>query len=155
MNVGHHMITVFVVRPDESGASHEFLQLHRVPDDYLGASWQVIRGGVEKGETYIQGALRELREEAGLSPREFYRLGSVEMFYTPFDDTIWHSVAFCAIVDREQEVQLNEEHDAFRWVPRAEFDRNVMWASERALLPDLCRDILDNGIAKPELRLKI
>ena len=79
----------------------------------------------------------------------------VEVFYTPFDDTIWHSVAFCAIVDRAQEVVLNEEHDAFRWIARADFDRHIMWASERALLPDLCRDILDNGIAKPELRLKI
>ena len=149
------MITVFVVRPDANGASQEFLQLHRLPDDYISASWQIVRGGVNEGETWIRGALRELREETGLTPREFYRLGSVEIFYTPFDDTIWHSVAFCAIVDRAQEVQLNEEHDAFRWVPRAEYNARVMWASERALLPDLCRDILDNGIAKPELRLKI
>jgi dihydroneopterin triphosphate diphosphatase len=155
MNSRHNLVTVFVVRPDQTGTSQEFLQLHRVPEDYLGNTWQIVRGTVEERETFLQGALRELQEETGLAPREFYRLGSVELFYTPVDDTIWHSVAFCAVIDRTQQVQLNEEHDAFRWVPRGQFDQHIMWASERALLPDLCRDILDNGIAKPQLRLEI
>ena len=155
MKSRHDMITVFVVRPDESGVSQEFLQLHRVPEDYLGNTWQFVRGSVDEGETFLSGALRELREETGLTPREFYRLGAVESFYTAVDDTLWHSVAFCAIVDCQQEVQLNDEHDAFRWVPRNQLDPQLMWASERALLPDLCRDILDNSIAKPHLRLEI
>ena len=153
MKSRHDMITVFVVR--ENAGSHDFLQLHRVPDDYLGDTWQLVRGGVDAGESFAAGALRELREEAGLVPREFYRLGAVEAFYTNADDTLWHSVAFCAIVDRAQVVKLNEEHDAFRWVTRDQIDASMMWASERALLPDLCRDILDDGPAKPHLRIPI
>ncbi len=155
MKSRHDMITVFVVRPDERGISQEFLQLHRVPHDYLGDTWQLVRGGVDEGETFAAGALRELREDAGLVPREFYRLGAVESFYTDADDTLWHSVAFCAIVDRSQPITLNDEHDAFRWVPRDQMDANCMWASERALLPDLFRDILDNGPAKSHLRIEI
>ena len=149
------MVTVFVVRPDENGASQEFLQLHRSPDDYLGNTWQIVRGGVDAGETFAQAALRELIEEAGLTPREFYRLGAVESFYTDADDTLWHSVAFCAIVDRAQDVRLNEEHDAFRWIARDKIEREMMWASERRLLPDLYRDILDNGPAKAHLRINV
>jgi dATP pyrophosphohydrolase len=155
MKSRHDMITVLVVRPDETGRSHEFLQLHRVPDDYLGDTWQLIRGSVNEGESFAAGALREMREEAGLIPREFYRLGAVESFYTNVDDTLWHSIAFCAIVDRRQRVMLNEEHDAFRWVPRSEIDANMMWASERLLLPNLGRDILDDGPAKPHLRINL
>jgi 8-oxo-dGTP pyrophosphatase MutT (NUDIX family) len=155
MKCRHDIITVFVVRPDDGGTSHEFLQLHRVPDDYLGDTWQLIRGGVDEGESFAAGALRELREEAGLTPREFYRLGAVESFYTNVDDTLWHSVVFCAIVERSQVVTLNEEHDALRWVPRERMDTQCMWTSERALLPDLCRDILGDGPAKPHLRLPI
>ena len=36
MNSRHNLVTVFVVRPDQTGGSQEFLQLHRVPEDYLG-----------------------------------------------------------------------------------------------------------------------
>jgi dATP pyrophosphohydrolase len=147
------MITVFVVRPDASNSSQEFLQLHRDPNDFLGSTWQTVRGGVDEGESYVAAALRELREEAGLAPTEFYRLGAVESFYTDANDTLWHSVAFCAVVDREQGVRLNEEHDDFRWVPRDQIESQMMWASERALLPDLCRDILDDGPARMHLRI--
>jgi dATP pyrophosphohydrolase len=147
------MVTVFVVRP--TTGDHEFLQLHRAATDYLGDTWQLVRGGIEPGETAVVAALRELREETGLTPREFYRLGSVETFYIPLEDTLWHSVAFCALVDAKTPIQLNDEHDDFRWVHRERMAGQSMWASERALLSDLFTDILDNGIAKPYLRVTL
>jgi dATP pyrophosphohydrolase len=149
------MVTVVVVRPDATGQSHELLQMRRAKDDYMGGTWQVIRGGVDPNENVIHAALRELREETGLVPREFYRGGSVESFYIETDDTLWHAIAFCAIVDRASEVKLNEEHDAFRWVPRDQMLSQVMWASERQILSDLYHDILDNGPGKPYLRVKL
>jgi dihydroneopterin triphosphate diphosphatase len=155
MNVRHDMVTVLVVRPDSSGKSHEFLQLHRVAHDYMGGTWQIIRGGVNADETYVNAALREMTEESGLYPREFYRLDSVESFYTAVDDTLWHSVAFCAIVDREERAQLNNEHDDFRWIAREQIERHTMWSSELQLLSDLRRTILDNGPAKLFLKIDL
>src|SRR5688500_9597163 len=118
MNVRHDMVTVFVVRPAATGASHQFLQVRRAPGDYMGDTWQIVRGGVETGESAVHAALRELREETGVSPREFYRLGCVESFYTSVDDTLWHAVPFCAIVGRDDTVRLNDEHVDFRWIGR-------------------------------------
>lgn len=155
MKTSSNMVTVFVVRPDAAGTSHELLQLHRVPNDYMGNTWQLIRGGLDPGENAVRGALRELHEEAGLAPAEFYRLGTVESFYTPIDDTLWHSVAFCAIVSRSARITLNEEHDNSRWIPRRDFPGACMWASERNLLDELFAEILDNGPAKPLLRVEI
>lgn len=155
MNVRHDHVSVFVVRADDSGESHEFLQLRRSAGDYMGATWQIVRGGVEAGESYADAALRELHEESGLTPLEMYRLGSVESFYTSSDDTLWHSVAFCVIVDRAQHPRLNHEHEDYRWVRREEMESRTIWASERRVLADLCRDILDDGIAKPHLRLSL
>jgi 8-oxo-dGTP pyrophosphatase MutT (NUDIX family) len=149
------MVTVFVVRPDAAGTSHEFLQRHRVPEDYMGNTWQLIRGGLNPGENAVHGALRELHEESGLTPAEFYRLGTVESFYTPIDDTLWHSVAFCAVVSRDARITLNEEHDGSRWIPRREFPAACTWASERNLLDELFAEILDNGPAKPLLHIPL
>ena len=33
-----------------------------MPEDYLGNTWQIVRGTVEEKETFLQGALRELRD---------------------------------------------------------------------------------------------
>ena len=155
MKTRNDMVTVAVVRPDESGQSHELLQLRRAKDDYMGGTWQIVRGGVDPDENAIRAALRELREETGLAPREFYRLGSLESFYIEADDTLWHAAAFCAVVDRNAEVKLNEEHDAFRWVRRDQILSQVMWASERQILSDMYHDILDNGPGKPYLRVDL
>jgi len=155
MNVRTDHVTVFVARVDARGTSHEFLQLRRAAADYLAGSWQLVRGCIEPGETAVAAALRELGEEAGLVPAEFYSLGSVETFYMWHDDFIWHSICFCAIVNRAAPVVLNDEHDASRWIPRAEFDAALTWSSERRILPDLCRDVLDDGLAKPHLHVKL
>lgn len=155
MKVRHEMVLVVVVRPDESGRSHEFLQLKRAATDFMGGTWQFIRGGMDPDESAIAGALRELDEESGLYPREFFRLSSVESFYTPPDDTLWHAVAFCAIIGRDQPVRLNEEHDDFRWIHRDKIVPYLMWGSERQLLTELYCDILDSGPAKEYLRIEL
>jgi dihydroneopterin triphosphate diphosphatase len=152
MRVRHDMVTCYAVRA--SGLSHEFLQLRRVPDDFMGGTWQAVSGGIEAGETAWAAAIRELREEAGLSPVEFYRLPIVNTFYIAANDTLWHAVPFCAIVDPAAVVVLNSEHDAVRWVPRERAAEAFMWATDRAAIVELCRTILDGTEAKAYLRIR-
>jgi dATP pyrophosphohydrolase len=155
MTIKSGMITVFIVRPDATGQSHEFLQLLRAPNVIHGQTWQIVRGKVEAGESFMAAALRELREETALVPRVFYRVGTVETFYTSIGDTIWHSVPFVALIGRDQQVTLNWEHTDLRWIPRDQIEAHIMWASERQLLRDLCNDILDRSVAEPSLRIDV
>ena len=155
MRVRFDMVACFIVRPGEHPGRHEFLQLRRAPDDFMGGAWSTVRGKVEEGETAWAAALRELKEEAGITPREFYQLDTVDIFYLHADDTLWHCPGFCAVVEREVGVTLNREHDAFRWTDRSDADRAFMWPGERAQIAELCREILDNGPAKPYLRIRI
>jgi dATP pyrophosphohydrolase len=155
MNVRYDMIACHVVRPDAAGTSHEFLQLRRSAGDYLGGTWHIVRGTALPGELAWRAALRELREEAGLAPAEFYKLSLLESFYLIPGETVWHVPSFCAVVSREANVRLNDEHDAFRWVPRAEIDALTPWAGERLVVAEVMREILDGGVVKPFLRVAL
>ncbi len=153
MKPRYDMVQCYVVRP--VAQSHELLQLRRSPQDFMGGTWQTIYGKIEPGETAWKAALRELREETSLTPLEFYQLDSVNTFYLAADDAIWHVPGFCAVVDPCVPVRLNEEHDAFRWLPRDQFPAHVLWPGERAALAELYREILDSGPAKPHLRITL
>jgi dihydroneopterin triphosphate diphosphatase len=155
MRERNDMVVCYIVRPTADGASHEFLQMRRRADDYMGGTWQTVYGTSEAGETAWQAALRELHEEAGLSPTEFYRIDCVQTFYTAVNDTLWHAVPFAAIVRREDEVRMNEEHDAARWIARDAINDAFMWETDRACIGLLCRDVLDGSAAKPYLKIEV
>ena len=149
------MVACFVTRPGEGRAPAEFLQLRRAAGDFMGGAWSTVRGRIEPEEKAWQAALRELKEEAGLVPDEFYQLDTVDVFYLHGDDTLWHCPGFCAVVERNVEVVLNDEHDALRWVSRERIDSDFLWPGERAQLAELCREIIDDGPARKYLRIEI
>lgn len=155
INVRYDMVVCYVVRRTEDGTGHEFLMLRRAPGEFMGGAWAVVRGTREGSETAWAAALRELMEETGLAPREFYQLDTVDVFYLAKGDTIWHCPGFCAIVDRDVPVVLDAEHDAYRWVDRSQIDREVLWPGERNHLAELFREILDDGPAKQYLRISL
>ena len=155
MNVRFDMAACYIVRPGETENAAEFLQLRRSPGEYLAGAWSTVRGKIEANEKAWQAALRELREEAGVAPLEFYQLDTIDIFYLWHDDTLWHCPGFCAVVSQDVTVTMNEEHDAMRWVPRGEINEKFIWPGERAQLAELCREILDNGPAKSYLRIPL
>jgi dATP pyrophosphohydrolase len=153
MNLRHHYVQCHVLRA--APGTHEFLQLRRAPGEFMAGTWQIVNGRIESGEKAWQTALRELREETGLEPLEFYQLDTVNTFYLASDDAIWYCPGFCAIAPAGTAVILDAEHDSFRWVPRDQIDSQLMWPGERQALAEIFREILGNGLAKPHLRLAI
>ena len=154
MNIRTDKIAVFVARPSADAASHEFLQLHRTADEEIGGTWQTVRGTIEADETAVAAALRELREETALLPREFYRLGTVETFYDRGSDSIVHSIPFFALIDRGAKISLNQEHGEIRWVAEHETDAMFMWPSEKPLLREIRDELLRESACKGLLLIR-
>ncbi len=146
-------VTVLVIR--QQGETWELLQAKRCPEKYLGGTWQFIAGGLEPDETAWEGALRELREETTLVPREFYRLSTLTRFYRPENDTLNTSPMFCAIVDASDEVTINDEHTDFRWVELESAERDLMWPGDRLARDEVESVIVNNGLAKEFLRIPL
>jgi dATP pyrophosphohydrolase len=155
MNVRYDMVTCYVVRPNDAGDLGEFLQLRRARGEFLAGAWGAVHGRIEGGETAWQAALRELREEAGLTPLEFYQLDTINQFYVVAGDCVWHVPGFCAVVARDATITLNVEHDDHRWIDRSRIDRDFLWPGERRQLEELTREIIENGPAKPYLHIPI
>jgi dATP pyrophosphohydrolase len=129
------MIDLYVARP--VGAGFEFLVLRRSPQGRSPGAWEVVHGHLEKGESPIEAARRELREETGLAPSAMYNLSRVESFYLPRTDEVAMIPAFVAFVASDAEASLSEEHDAAEWLSVDLARSRLSWPRSRRALDDI------------------
>lgn len=66
----------------------EYLVLKRSPTEkmYPGL-WQFVSGSIEDREKAVDAALRELKEETGMSPKRFWVVPHTNTFYDPSPGT--------------------------------------------------------------------
>lgn len=148
-----HTFYVVVLVLRSSGDGHELLVVRRGPGRYMGETWQLVSGGLEPGEEAWRGAVREMVEETGLVPLEFYRLSTMTNFYRADNDSINTAPMFCAIVDPGTVVAINDESTAFEWVDVEQAAARLMWPGDRQALDEVRTVILGDGPAKPYLRV--
>jgi 8-oxo-dGTP pyrophosphatase MutT (NUDIX family) len=122
-------VAVFVTRR----RGRDVLVVHRVPEQ--GGYWHVVAGGVEPGETAVQAAERELREETGLVADVRPGVDVIGCVYplseepanrrAQYDPSVVAIRVECfrAEAPPDWEPTLNWEHDDHRWCsPAKAFD---------------------------------
>ncbi|NTF32631.1 NUDIX hydrolase [Rhizobium skierniewicense] len=123
-------VSVVVIREADGG--HEVLLLRR--NHTLIGEWCQIAGGIEAGETAWQAALREVKEETGLTCLRLYSGDICEQFYEADRNTISLLPVFVGVVQSDAHVTINEEHSEYRWVSFAEAATMVPFAGQRNVL---------------------
>ena len=103
-----------VLRPE--GDFYEVLIMCRTLEPLDGV-WSLVTGHVDDGEEAWAAAHREVIEETGLTPTSFYTANYVDQWYNAHVNVIEFVPIFVAYVDAGAEVQMNDEHSEFKWLP--------------------------------------
>ncbi len=115
-----------------SGNRPEYLLLRRSPDDALyPGMWQFVTGTIRRREKATDAAMREFREETGLSPERFWVVPFTNAFYDHRADALSFIPFFAAQVENGKEVRLSREHDALQWLPFEQARRKLVWPGQR------------------------
>lgn len=116
-----------------TGPGLEILLIRRAPGRIFPGMWQCVTGKLED-ERILDGALREVAEETGLTAKDFeavYTLDQVNIFHADHADRIEVEAVFAAQVRPGVEPRLSHEHDAFRWLGPEEARGHVIWPAYR------------------------
>lgn len=143
------MASVVAVRG--SGRDARVLLVRRAGPVLTGA-WTYIAGHREEGERMWQCALRELAEETSLRPLALYATDTCEQFYDVGAECIQVVPSFLAVVADDATVQLNDEHDAFRWLSIGEAIDAVPFGGQRELFAHVQREFIERA-PSPWLRI--
>jgi dATP pyrophosphohydrolase len=118
----------------------------RAADMLYAHQWRMIGGKVDPEETYYESALRELKEETGLSPDLFWTIPSMNQFYDHESDSILQIPAFGAKINKESAVTLNHEHLSWKWISLNKLDTYIQWPEQKRLMRLLADIVISKQI---------
>lgn len=136
--------SVAVFRPTHDG--YEMLLVHKPRKN---DAWQLPQGGVEQGECTEEAAIREVQEEAGITPTILGVSDHVYQYdfpksYRRFrpDNVCGQRVAYVfAIVAADTLVQVDEQEiDKYAWVVPNDLSRYIKRKEYRGLVAKLYED---------------
>ena len=136
-------VDVYVIRPLRP--EWRVLVLQRGLGTRCPTSWEAVHGRIEPGEEPEMAAVREVREETGLTASRLYNV-TVQPFYLHLSHTVQMAVVFAAFVAEPANVVLGGEHQAHAWLSVSEALQRFVWPRERAALREIT-DILSTGDA--------
>ena len=141
--VSSSQVEVHVFR--RRGKRLELLLIRRSPQRSLAGVWQPVTGGIERGESALAAAVREVREETGLSPIRWWALEHLATFYDPGADHVRVVPVFAAEAAWADPVRLSDEHDRYAFLSLREASKRVLWATQRAAIAAVRDEVLSGS----------
>ena len=116
--------------------------------DY-GKYWDFAKGHLEKDETEMQAALRELKEETGISKISINEGFKEKIFYV-FKDKQGHliskDVVFFLGQVKDSKVKISFEHKGYQWLTYEKAIETVSYKNAKTILRKAHEFLLENNI---------
>ncbi len=97
--------------------------------------WCLPKGLIEQGETEIEAATREVREETGVSSlRLIDKIGTIRYQFGYMEKRFDKSVHFFLFETDQVETIVGTEHDMYAWFPFEKAIQLMAYANEREIL---------------------
>ena len=98
--------------------------------------WGLVKGHMEKGETEIDTAVREIREETGITELDFLDCFRAKERYSPKEGVMKEVVFFLAETN-EKDVKLEpSEQDDYSWLRLDDAVKRLKFKNHKDLLRD-------------------
>lgn len=141
------------MREESCGAiiyyDNEFLLLH-----YEAGHWGFPKGNKERGETKLETAIREIKEETGLKNLKFTDFEKdINYFYKREGKTIYKTVTYFLAKSTTKDVTISWEHTGFAWVPYEEALETLTYSTTKEVLK-AAQSYLDEPRKFEQLRLE-
>lgn len=91
------------------------------------------KGHLDGGETELQAAVREVREETGVQAEPVGKLGEIEYTYDRAGRPVDKRVVFYLLEYRSGELSHDHEIEAVHWMPLEEAVRSLTHSGEREM----------------------
>jgi 8-oxo-dGTP pyrophosphatase MutT (NUDIX family) len=116
-----------------SDSKIEYLILH-----YPAGHWDFPKGNVEKGESELDAAIREIGEETGLTDLKFINgfKKMIQYYYRKGDQLVKKTVTFYLAESKTKDVKISFEHQGYVWLPIDEALAKVTYQNARNVLKE-------------------
>jgi len=114
----------------------------------------MVSGRIEHGEKGWEAALREIKEETGLTPDRFYSANTLEAFYEVNQNCINLIPVFVGFIDTGKEVQLSHEHSEYKWITADEAKDYLVFSHQEDMLRTIER-LFVRSKPNPMLEIKL
>lgn len=131
MKVFSYMIEAHIFRQLGKPEDIEFLLLKRSEIDIYPGVWQMVTGAIQKNERAYSTAIREIKEETGLTPEKLWIVPFVNSFYSVKRDHICMVPVFAAFINGNENVIISDEHSEYQWVDKATAQKLLAWPGQR------------------------
>jgi len=136
------IIDAYIFRQTDDGLN--FLLLKRAETKIYEHLWQGVAGKIEAGETAWQAAVRELKEETGLTPIRMFIADHVSTFYEENGDLI-NLVPVFGIETETKRITLSSEHSEYKWMDFEDAERTLVWNGQKKGIRTVYEMLISNG----------
>ena len=98
--------------------------------------WDFPKGHIEKGEKLAETAIRETKEETGLTDINFIDgfKETIKYFFKSKSETILKFVTFFLAETKTKDIKISYEHAGFKWLPYKEAFEQATFRNAKEML---------------------